>query len=110
MKPAMAPRDWRRIHHSPIFWIDVVLCLAGIAIYVLSDDLTWRPIPSERRTVRAPNRSLLLAEQACHEMNRVRPAIAPIGWCRSRPSYVRADVICEQTWKSFQPCYGRRYL
>jgi hypothetical protein len=41
-----APRDWRRIHHSPIFWIGIVLCLAAITIYVLSDDLSWRPRPS----------------------------------------------------------------
>ncbi|HEY0219980.1 MAG TPA: hypothetical protein VGC26_09500 [Afipia sp.] len=38
-----APRDWRRIHHSPAFWIGVVLCLAAIAIYLWSDDLSWRP-------------------------------------------------------------------
>jgi hypothetical protein len=36
-----APRDWRRIHHSPVFWIGVVLCLAAIVIYVMSDDLSW---------------------------------------------------------------------
>jgi hypothetical protein len=33
----------RRIHHSPIFWVAVVLFLAAITIYVLSDDLSWRP-------------------------------------------------------------------
>ncbi|HEY0236815.1 MAG TPA: hypothetical protein VGC86_17445 [Afipia sp.] len=38
-----APHDWRRIHHSPAFWIGVVLCLAAIAIYLWSDDLSWRP-------------------------------------------------------------------
>jgi hypothetical protein len=38
-------RNWRRIHHSPMFWIGIVLCLAAIAIYVLSDDLSWRPRP-----------------------------------------------------------------
>ncbi len=37
------PRDWRRIHHSPAFWIGVLLCLAAIAIYLWSDDLSWRP-------------------------------------------------------------------
>ena len=37
MKPATPPRDWRRIHHSPIFWIGIVLCLAAITIYVWSD-------------------------------------------------------------------------
>jgi hypothetical protein len=36
-------RDWRKIHHSPMFWIGVVMCLAAIMIYVLSDDLSWRP-------------------------------------------------------------------
>jgi hypothetical protein len=35
--------DWRRIHHSPMFWIGIALCLAAIAIYLWSDDLSWRP-------------------------------------------------------------------
>jgi hypothetical protein len=43
MKPASPPRDWRRIHHSPMFWIGIALCLAAIMIYVWSDDLAWRP-------------------------------------------------------------------
>jgi hypothetical protein len=42
MKPAAPRRDWRRIHHSPMFWIGVVLCLAAIIVYVMSDDLAWR--------------------------------------------------------------------
>ena len=42
MKPTTSPRDWRRIHHSLMFWIGVVLCLAAIMIYVWSDDLAWR--------------------------------------------------------------------
>jgi hypothetical protein len=42
-KPAVGRRDWRRIHHSPTFWVGAVLFLAAIAIYVLSDDLSWRP-------------------------------------------------------------------
>ena len=33
----------RPIHHSPMFWIGLVLCLAAIAIYLWSDDLSWRP-------------------------------------------------------------------
>jgi hypothetical protein len=37
------PRDWRRIHHSPLFWVGVILFLAAISIYVWSDDLAWRP-------------------------------------------------------------------
>jgi hypothetical protein len=43
MKPAS--RDRRPIHHSPIFWIGIALCLAAIAIYLWSDDLAWRPAP-----------------------------------------------------------------
>jgi hypothetical protein len=31
------------IHHSPVFWIGVVLFLAAIIVYVLTDDLSWRP-------------------------------------------------------------------
>jgi hypothetical protein len=42
-KPAVRRRDWRRIHHSPLFWIGALLFAAAIAIYVLSDDLSWRP-------------------------------------------------------------------
>jgi hypothetical protein len=36
-------RDWRRMHHSPLFWLCLLLCLAAIATYVLTDDLSWRP-------------------------------------------------------------------
>ena len=43
MKSQDPGRDWRRIHHSPMFWIGIVMCLAAIMIYVLSDDLSWRP-------------------------------------------------------------------
>jgi hypothetical protein len=43
MKPTAPRRDWRKIHHSPIFWVGVAMCLAAITIYVLSDDLSWRP-------------------------------------------------------------------
>jgi hypothetical protein len=31
------------IHHTPLFWIGIVLCLAAIAIYLWSDDLSWTP-------------------------------------------------------------------
>src|SRR6516162_2152053 len=46
MKPASSDR--RPIHHSPIFWIGIALCLAAIAIYLWSDDLSWRPAPVPR--------------------------------------------------------------
>jgi len=36
-------RDWRRIHHSPLFWLGAFLFVAAIGIYVWSDDLAWRP-------------------------------------------------------------------
>ena len=36
-------RNPRPIHHSPVFWIGVVLFLGAIAIYVLTDDLSLRP-------------------------------------------------------------------
>jgi hypothetical protein len=40
MKP---PSDRQPIHHSLIFWIGIALCLAAMAIYLWSDDLSWRP-------------------------------------------------------------------
>jgi hypothetical protein len=43
MTPQHSGRDWRKIHHSPIFWFGVLMCLVAIAVYVLSDDLSWRP-------------------------------------------------------------------
>jgi len=36
-------RNWKQIHHSPLFWFGFSLFLAAIAIYVWSDDLSWRP-------------------------------------------------------------------
>jgi hypothetical protein len=42
-EPAARRRDWRRIHHSPLFWLGALLFLAAIMIYVLSNDLSWRP-------------------------------------------------------------------
>ena len=41
-------RDRRPIHHSPVFWIGIVLCLAAIAVYLWSDDLSWHPSPASR--------------------------------------------------------------
>jgi hypothetical protein len=42
-EPRVHRRHWRRIHHSWLFWVGVVLFLSAITIYVLSDDLSWRP-------------------------------------------------------------------
>lgn len=36
-------RDWRKVHHSPVFWAGVVLFLLAITIYLASGDLAWRP-------------------------------------------------------------------
>ncbi len=42
--PGAERRHWsKRIHHSPIFWIGVLMFCAAIAIYILTDDLAWRP-------------------------------------------------------------------
>jgi hypothetical protein len=43
MEPSTSNRDRRPIHHTPMFWIGLVLCLAAIAIYLWSDDLSWVP-------------------------------------------------------------------
>ncbi len=43
LKPAVHQRDWRRIHHSRLFWVGFFLFLAAITFYVFSDDLSWRP-------------------------------------------------------------------
>jgi len=36
-------RDWRRIHHSPLFWVGVAMFLTAIMTYVFSKDLSSRP-------------------------------------------------------------------
>jgi hypothetical protein len=41
--PSVRRYDWRRIHHSPLFWVGFSLFLAAITIYVFSDDLSLWP-------------------------------------------------------------------
>jgi len=41
---------WKRAHHDWRFWVGMVLMLAAITIYVLSDDLAFLP----RGRVRQP--------------------------------------------------------
>lgn len=41
--PEPARPDWRRLHHSRLFWVGLFMMLLAITIYVLSDDLAWRP-------------------------------------------------------------------
>ena len=36
-------RDWRRIHHSPLFRVGVAMFLTAILTYVFSEDLSLRP-------------------------------------------------------------------
>jgi hypothetical protein len=45
-KVAMAPapsRDWRRVHHSPLFWLGVAVFMLAMLTYVFSEDLSLRP-------------------------------------------------------------------
>jgi hypothetical protein len=41
--PADEKRDWRRIHHSPVFWVGILLCLAAIPRFIDSpkNRLPW---------------------------------------------------------------------
>jgi hypothetical protein len=43
LKPARRPRRLRHIHHSPLFWVGVVLFMAAITVYIFSEDLSLRP-------------------------------------------------------------------
>lgn len=43
MNSKNSERASRPIHHTPMFWIGIAMCLAAIAIYLWSDDLSWRP-------------------------------------------------------------------
>jgi hypothetical protein len=40
---AVKNQDAKPFHHSPIFWLGIILCLAAIGIYVWSGDLSWQP-------------------------------------------------------------------
>jgi hypothetical protein len=42
-QPDARRRDWRRVHHSPLFWVGALLSLAAISVYVFSEDLSLRP-------------------------------------------------------------------
>jgi hypothetical protein len=41
----LAPPYWRRMHHDWRIWVGLVLMLAAITIYVLSENLAWLPHP-----------------------------------------------------------------
>jgi hypothetical protein len=36
--PVARRRDWRRIHHSPLFWFGACLFMVAITVYVLSEE------------------------------------------------------------------------
>jgi hypothetical protein len=44
--PRKRSRSWKRIHHSGLFWLALVLMLVAIAIYLKSDDLSFLPHPA----------------------------------------------------------------
>jgi hypothetical protein len=35
--------NWRRVHHTRLFWVGLFLMLVAITVYVMSDDLAWQP-------------------------------------------------------------------
>lgn len=35
--------DWRHIHHHWYFWVGVLLMLVAMGVYVMTEDLSWRP-------------------------------------------------------------------
>jgi hypothetical protein len=39
------PPYWRRAHHDWRFWVGLILMLAAITIYVLSENLAFLPHP-----------------------------------------------------------------
>jgi hypothetical protein len=44
---------WKRAHHDSRFWIGMILTLAAITIYVMSDDLSLLPRGQPRVTLPA---------------------------------------------------------
>jgi hypothetical protein len=43
----LAPPYWRRMHHDWRFWVALILMLAAITIYILSENLAWLPHPPQ---------------------------------------------------------------
>ncbi len=40
--PPHGPR-WKRMHHSPFFWVAAVFIMAAMVIYVMTDNLSLGP-------------------------------------------------------------------
>jgi hypothetical protein len=35
--------DWKRLHHHWYFWVGMLLMVAALVIYVMTEDLAWVP-------------------------------------------------------------------
>jgi hypothetical protein len=42
---------WKRLHHSPFFWVAAFFILAAMTIYVMTDNLALRPGRASQRPV-----------------------------------------------------------
>jgi hypothetical protein len=40
--PSHRPR-WKRMHHSPFFWIAAFFILLGMTVYIVTGNLAFRP-------------------------------------------------------------------
>ena len=50
--PPHGPR-WKRMHHSPFFWVAAVCLLAGMIVYVMTNNLSFWPGAKARPPVPA---------------------------------------------------------
>jgi hypothetical protein len=44
---------WKRIHHSPFFWMAAFLMLLAMAVYVVTENLAFRPGRSPQKPMPA---------------------------------------------------------
>jgi hypothetical protein len=51
-RPAHRPY-WKRMHHSPFFWIAAFCILLAMAIYVMTGNLAFRPSRATQKPVPA---------------------------------------------------------
>ena len=49
---ASRPR-WKRMHHSPFFWIAAAFILLAMTVYVVTDNLAFRPGQAPKNQVPA---------------------------------------------------------
>jgi hypothetical protein len=43
----LPPPYWKRMHHDWRFWVALILMLAAITIFILSENLAWLPHPPQ---------------------------------------------------------------